>query len=439
MRSWTAVILLLGVPIWGCSRGPITAINDALSSAAEEVSAKADYEKLPAIEVPPGDWPWWRGPGVDGKALEASIPTEWSTDVNVLWRADVPGEGHSSPVVWGDRIFLTTADMPQQLQQLLCFDRDTGNRLWSLTLHQGGFMNMHSKNSQASATAACDGERVFTAFINDGALWVSAVGFDGKLLWQNKAGDFRSEHGYGSSPTLYGSLVIVNGDNPGGGYLAALHRKTGEVIWRTARPKAGSYCTPIVATVAGKPQLLVSGHNMVASYNPEDGKQIWTCTGPANTTANTVGFDDLHVYASGGFPQKEIVCVRADGSGAVSSPHVRWRSSRGVSYEPSPLVHDGLVYFASSGVATCFDAATGEEVWKQRLGGEVTSSFVLAGDLLLIGNEKGMTTVLSAGRKTKILAKNNLDERIMATPAVTRDRLYLRTQSRLYCIGTANP
>lgn len=435
MRIGALTIVAAGV-LLGCSRGPVTVINDALKAPIEEITTDAAYDELPKIEVAPGDWPWWRGPNADGKALSATVPATWGPDENIIWSTEVPGDGHSSPVTWGKRIFLTSADMDQELQQLLCLNRENGDMLWSLTVHQGGFMRMHKKNSQASATPACDGEHVFVAFINSDGLYVTAVNLEGKQLWQTNSGEFSSEHGYGSSPALYGSLVIVNGDNPGGGFLAALHRKTGEIVWRTARKKGGSYGTPVVANVAGKTQLLLSGRTSVDSYDPETGKLIWTCNGPADVIANTVGFDDNHVYASGGYPQKEILCIRADGTGDVSDTHVAWRAARGVSYEPSPLVHDGLVYFASSGIVTCFDVATGEEVWKKRIGGGVSSSFVLVGDKLLIGDESGVTTVFQPGREGKVLAKNDLKERIMASPAVDGDnRLLLRTQHHLYCIG----
>lgn len=425
--------LVLGIALTVC-----TGCGYPPGKPVEKVQAKAGYQQLGDIEVAEHDWPWWRGPDRNGKDVRVTIPTEWNQSQNIAWKSAVPGEGHSSPILWQDKLFLTTADMEEKLQRILCYNRDTGDMLWSLTAHAGGFMNMHSKNTQASATAACDGERVFAAFINSDALFVTAVDINGKLLWQTKAGDFRSEHGYGSSPVLYKSLVIVNGDNPGSGFVAALHRQTGEVIWRIARDNVGSYCTPIVGNIAGRPQLVITGNNQVASYDPETGNLIWTCEGPATTTANTVAFDDKHVYASGGYPQRNVICVRADGTGDVTDTHLVWTSTRGVSYEPSPLAHDGFVYFADNGVCTCFNIADGSEAWKKRLGGAFSSSFTLVGNLLLISNEQGVTFVLDPSKNGQVIAKNDLGERIMASPAVGEDRLFIRTQHHLYCIAAAD-
>src|SRR4051794_10149099 len=164
-------------------------------------------------KVTPGDWPWWRGPALDGKSTDRDAPTKWSPTENIAWKADVLGRGHSSPAVCGDKVFLTTADETAQKQFLLAFDRKTGKSLWTTLAHQGEFLRKNPKNSHASATPACDGERVYSVFVNHGGLHVTATDLDGKIVWQVEAGAFRSEHGYGSSPVLYKSLVIVNGDN----------------------------------------------------------------------------------------------------------------------------------------------------------------------------------------------------------------------------------
>src|SRR5581483_4832521 len=208
-----------------------------------------------------GDWPWWRGPALDGKSPEPAPVTTWDQQQHVLWKTPVPGRGHSSPAVCGRRIFLTTADEPAQKQYLLAFDRATGKPLWQTLVHEGGFPHMNAKNSQASATPACDGARVYCPFVHDGARDVTATDLDGHQLWQTRAGDFKSQHGYGCSPVLYGALVIVNGDSLKGCFIAALDTATGKVVWKTERPttgRHGSYSTPIVAELAGRPQLLLT-------------------------------------------------------------------------------------------------------------------------------------------------------------------------------------
>ena len=206
-------------------------------------------------EVAPADWPWWRGPTLDGKSRDRSAPTQWSATENVTWKTPVPGRGHSSPVLWGDRLFLTTADEAKQTQRVLAFDRKTGRAVWDTVAHTGGLDPKHEKNSHASATPACDGERVYAVFINGGAMHVTATDLDGKVVWQKNAGPYTSQHGNGSSPVLYKKTVIVVADSLKGSFLAALDRATGDVVWKIDRPvtgRNGSYESPVVATIAGK-------------------------------------------------------------------------------------------------------------------------------------------------------------------------------------------
>lgn len=405
-----------------------------------EIRPQAVRTNLTPVKGTPADWPWWRGALGDGASADKAV-TEWSETRNILWKAPVPGNGHASPIVCDERVFIATADEQQQTQSLLCFDRRTGTPLWSTVIHTGGFMQKHAKNSHASATPACDGERVCVAFLHAGGLWVTAVDFTGNIVWQTQAGPFVSEHGYGSSPVIWESLVLVSGDSIGGGFLAALNRQTGALAWRRQRPNDGpngSYGSPLVANLAGKPQLIQSGAGKISSYDPATGEMFWQCDGPAQVTANAVACDDNHVIASGGYPEKLVLCVRADGSGDVTHSHVVWRSSRGVAYVPSPLIADELAYIVQDGPAllSCFEVASGKLVWKQRFRGEFTASPVRAGGLLYLANESGTTFVLRAGREYELVATNQLDEGVLATPALAGGRIYLRTAHHLYCIGT---
>jgi outer membrane protein assembly factor BamB len=394
---------------------------------------------VPLPEIAAADWPWWRGPGQDGISRENDPPTRWSTTENVVWKADVPGRGHSSPILWGDRVFLTTADEQKKQQLVLAFDRASGKALWSTVAHEGGLPRKHHKNSQASATPACDGQRVYSVFVHADAVRVTATDLDGKILWQTDAGEFRSEHGYGSSPVLHGSLVIVNGDSTKGCFLAALDRESGKIVWKTPRKTTGqhgNYATPAVATLAGKPQLLQSGLHETCAYEPLTGKLLWSCTGPAEVTANTPAWGEGLVFSSGGFPEKELLAIRADGTGDVTKSHVAWRTGQGVTYVPSPLYHDGRLYVINdTGVATCFEAATGKQVWQERLAGSFSASPVLAGGLLFATNEAGKTYVLKAGPKYELVAVNDLEDGGFASPAICGGRVFLRTNSKLYCIG----
>jgi outer membrane protein assembly factor BamB len=369
--------------------------------------------------------------------------TTWSRTENVLWQAKVPGRGHSSSIVCGQRVFLTTADEDAHKQYVLAFDRKTGKPLWKTLVHDAEFTRKNPKNSYASATPACDGQRVYAVFLNRDGLHVTAMNLDGKILWQTRAGAFQSQHGYGSSPVLFKSLVIINGDSLKDCFVAALDRKTGEVVWRTARKttgKNGSYATPIVAQLAGRPQLILTGMSEVSSYDPETGQLIWSCAGPSEVTGCTVACSDQLVFATGGYPEKEILAIRADGTGDVTKTHIVWRSSKGVAYVPSPLYHEGYLYVvADGGLVSCLKAATGEPVWQERQQGGFTSSPVLVGDVLYVTNEAGKTFVLKTGPKFQVVATNSVEEGVLATPAVSGGRLFLRTSGHLYCIGRGGP
>lgn len=419
----------------------IIAVVTAGIASPDVASAEPDSRATAAssLKVAAGDWPWWRGPTRDGTSLDGQVVTTWSRTENVLWQAKVPGRGHSSPIVCGQRVFLTTADENAHKQYVLAFDRATGKLLWRTLIHEAEFTRKNPKNSYASATPACDGQCVYAVFLNRDGLHVTALDREGKILWQTKAGAFESQHGYGSSPVLFKSLVIINGDSLKDCFVAALDRKSGKVVWRTARKttgKNGSYATPLVAQLAGRPQLLLTGMSEVSSYDPETGKLIWSCAGPSEVTGCTVACSDQLVFATGGYPEKEILAIRADGTGDVTKSHIVWRSGKGVAYVPSPLYHEGHLYVvADGGMVSCLKAATGEPVWQERLQGGFTSSPVLVGGLLLVTNEAGKTFVLKAGPKFQLVATNSLDESVLATPAISGGRLFLRTSSHLYCIG----
>jgi outer membrane protein assembly factor BamB len=409
-------------------RGPVQRLVE-LPGVASSVQA------LPGA----GNWPGWRGPSGDGRA-EGPAPRRWQS-ADFEWECPVEGRGHASPIVYGERVFVATAteeDNPEQ--RLLAIDRTTGQRRWGITVHAGGLPKIHPKNSHASATPACDGSRVFVAFVNRGALLVTAVSLEGKVLWQRDAGAFKADHGYGSSPVLYEGLVIVQADSSAGSFLAGLDRQTGVVVWRAARPAGNSYATPAVARLAGRPQLIAAGLGIVSSYDPASGRSLWTCRGPADTLANTVACADDLVLCSGGFPQKEILCIRADGLGDVTDTHVLWRTGRGVAYVPSPIYHEGHWYVLNdTGTLQCLEARTGKEVWKNHLPGTFFASPVLAGGALYLVSEEGQAYFVKAGPNFECRARNDTAEGCLATPAICGGRIYLRTHNRLVCRGGALP
>jgi outer membrane protein assembly factor BamB len=409
-----------------------------LSQPAERGDVAID----PSIEptLGPNDWPFWRGPTGNGIApATAKVPLEWGPSKNVRWKADVPGRGHASPIVVGNRVLIATCDESTGVQSLLCYGRDDGRLLWSTKLHEGKLVKINDKNSHASLTPAYDGRRVYTLFAIDESLRASALDLDGKIVWQTTVSAYDSEHGPGGSPLLYRSALIVSAEDMSGGCIAALDRATGKPIWKAPRRRLGksaNYSTPVVGTIAGRPQLIVHGFDFVTAYNPDTGAVLWVCDGPTEVCGNTPLFDDRRVYASGGYPGKWLLAVRADGRGDVTRTHVAWSDRKAVSYVPSGILRDGRLYIVNDdGIATCYDTADGRVVWRERLEGNFTSSFILVGDRLYVSNETGTTFVLAVGDTFRKLAQNSLPGGQLASPAVSGDRLFIRTDRELYCLS----
>ena len=396
-----------------------------------------EVQDAPSVEVRAEDWPWWRGPTFNGKSVEQEVPLKWDENTNVVWKSPVPGRGHSTPAVWGERLFLSTAE--NDSQSLLCYDRRTGAPLWSQPIHTGNFQHTHRKNSQASATPACDGQRVYVPFVNGEGVVLSATDLGGKILWQKKLGDYESEHGYGSSPVIHGNLVIVAGDSLRGSFIAGVERERGLVVWTINRkdgPSHGNYATPIVGKVAGRSQLLIPGKERVDAYDPLSGQLLWFARGLSQVAANTVSFDGDLVYASGGYPEKALLCIRADGEGDVTDSHVVWREKRAITYVPSPLAHNGRLYLVNDkGIASCYNSTTGERIWQERVDGQFTASPTLVGDHLYCPDEDGTTHVLKAADQFEVVASNPLGDGIFASPVICGGQIFLRTHQHLYCIG----
>ena len=400
--------------------------------------AAESWDNLPPVQPAADDWPWWRGPSRDNKARpDQTPPLVWSETENVVWKCDVPGRGHGSPCLWGNRVFLATADDAAQTQSVLCYDRQTGRRLWETTVHSGGFMHTHPKGSHASVTPACDGQRIFVAFMVQDAVWATALDFQGKIVWQKKASPFKSLHGYGPSPLVYKSVVIIPAENPGPCVLSALRRDTGDVVWRIRRTDYQSFASPNVGHIAGRDQLIVLGPHEVTSYDPNNGRRIWFCEGPTKEQAATAVFDDRVVYASAGYPDKRLYAIRADGAGDVTATHILWKMMKDGSFIPTPLLHEGLLYVVNDrGLAMCLDAASGAAIWSHKLGEGVSASPVLVGDKIFVPDEAGRTFILRTGREFQLLGENDLKDGGFATPVIGGNRIYLRTLHHLYCLGS---
>jgi len=391
----------------------------------------------------PGDWPWWGGVHQNQIDDLSAPPVEVSGTRPPGWSLPLSGVGRLGLCNWGDRLFLPVADTARQTVSILCLNRISGERLWQTDLHPEGLMASLDRRSQTSTTPACDGERVYLASAVQGGLWVTALDLNGRIVWQREAGPYQSRWGYGSSPTFYKSLVIVAADNKGsrltrlGGasYIAALHRHTGELIWRVRRTDGDSFGTPIVSTVAGRDQLVMAGRSGITSYDPATGERLWTFQWPAERVANAVATDGLHVFCSTRQPHADLVCIRADGTGDVTRTHLVWRTSKTAGELPTPIVYDGKVYSVSDdGVVTCLDASTGQPVWKRRLRGTIASTPLIAGANLYCASDEGTVFVIRLGARGDLIAEIPIGEAISTSPVVIQNSLFIRTHHRLQCL-----
>ena len=389
----------------------------------------------------PNDWPWWRGPSRNGVADPAQKPPlRWSESENILWKTPIPGRGHGSPIVVGDQVIVATAEMDREVQSVLCFDRQTGKQLWVTEVHHGGLEKKgNAKASQASATAACDGERIYINFLNRNAIFLTALSRTGKQLWQHKVADYVLHQGFGSSPTVYESLVLVTADNKGTGVIAAYDRVTGKLVWQQPRPQFPNYASPIIFNVAGRDQLLLTGCELVSSFDPRSGKKLWEFPGSTTETVTSTVTDGQHMFISGGYPKGHVAAVRVDGSGKVA-----WEINTKV-YVPSMLVHKSHLYAVTDqGAVLCLKCDTGKEAWKARIEGQFTASPVLVGDHIYATSEAGRTFIFEATPEAfTMIGETQLSGEVLATPTICGSRIYLRIGARqdgrrqemLYCLG----
>ena len=386
------------------------------------------------------DWPSWRGPTRDGIAATGQTPPlRWSETENVLWRTAVPGRGHSSPTVVGKCVYLTTADLEKQTQRVLCFDRSTGSLVWDTVVHQGGLIQTGHRNaSHANSTVVSDGEHLYVNFLNDKAVHTTALDLQGKIRWQHRVCDFVTHQGFGSSPVVEGKVVLVVADHRGGGTVAGLDRASGKVVWEQTRPKLPNYTSPAVVRAAGRTQMIVAGCNLVSSFDPQTGAKVWEIEGGTEECVVTPVTDGERVFTSGGYPKNHMLAVLADGSGKVA-----WKNINRL-YVPSMIQADGYLYgVLDAGMAVCWKSDTGEELWKERLGGDFYASPVRVGERIYAPNLAGVTHVFDARPEGfKLLAQNQLGNEAYASPAICGSRIYMRVATTgevrkeyLVCIG----
>jgi outer membrane protein assembly factor BamB len=388
------------------------------------------------------DWPQWRGPKGDGTTSETNFPTRWSATENVRWKAAIPGVGHSSPVVSKGKVFVTSCVTSEKKRMLYCLDRATGKVLWERVVVVAPLERKHKLNSYASATPAADGERVFVTFLDYPHLRVYCYDYAGNKLWEKSPGEFHSVHGFCSPPVLYKDAVIINGDQDAKGplraYIVALDRKTGAERWRIDRPnRIRSYCPPVFITVNGRPQMVLTGALTVAGYDPDTGEQLWLVNGPTEQFVSSMVYHEGVAFLTAGFPKFWVMAIDPTGHGNVTKTHVRWsKQTTDGGYVPSPVAHGGRFFVVNdNGLASCWDAKSGKELWKERLGGHQSGSGVVAGGKVYFTDDNGETFVLRAGPEFDLIARNPIGERCFSSPAFSDGAIFIRGEKHLFCIG----
>jgi outer membrane protein assembly factor BamB len=391
-------------------------------------------------------WPQFRGPGGDGRANEAKLPVSWSETQNVRWKTAIHGKGWSSPVVWGDSVWLTTATEDGHELFAVCVDRPTGEIVHDVKLFDVASPGYcPAMNSYASPTPVIEEGRVWVHFGSNGTACLDTR--TGKIVWSRQDLPCNHHRGAGSSPILFEDLLILTFDGFDRQYLAALDKHSGRTVWKEARSidygtsdgdLKKAFGTPTVVDVSGRPQLVSPSAKGTVVYDPRTGTELWKLrSGGMNVAARPLAGEGL-VFANSGLGGWSMFAVRPDGLGDVSESHVVWKYNKSVPTRSSQLLIDGLLYMVSDGgVATCLEAQTGRPVWQKRLGENYSASPIYASGRIYFFSENGSTTVIKAAGEYEVLSVNQLSAGCMASPAVAGDTLYLRTITHLYAIESA--
>ena len=398
------------------------------------------------------NWPMFRGPGGQSVSDAKGLPLTWSEKENVVWKTAIHGKAWSSPVVWGNRVWLTTAAENGKELSVVCVDRDSGEVVHDIKLFDVAVPQYaHEFNSYASPTPVVEEGRVYVVFGSPGIACLDAE--TGKKVWERR--DFVCNHwrGAGSSPVLFKDLLILPFDGADFQYIVAMDKNTGKTVWKTDRsvdfqdldPATGKpqadgdwrkgFSTPRIVSLSGGPPVLISlGSKAVYAYEPNTGVELWRVENRATHSGSaTPVIGDGLIFTNMGHGKAELWAIKPGGKGVVSDTHVAWKVKRNVPTRASVLLHDGLVYFVDDGgIASCVESKTGKDVWRQRIGGNYSASPLYADGRIYFFSEDGTTTVIAPGREFKKLAENKLDGGFMASPAVSGKALILRTKTHLY-------
>ncbi|HBE71929.1 MAG TPA: serine/threonine protein kinase [Planctomycetaceae bacterium] len=396
------------------------------------------------------DWPAFRGPQRDGILRGQSIPLKWSATENVLWRTELPGQGWSSPVVSGQKVYLTAA-VPQSGSDggsgatafdlnLITLDANTGSMLDTRTVlvQSTDAPRIHSKNSHASPTPIIQGDRIYLHF---GHLGTACLTLEGETIWKNESLSYSPVHGNGGSPALAGDLLIFSRDGKDTAVVTALDKHTGKVVWETTRDveasRKFSFCTPLLATLGGREQLILPGSNVVQSLDPVDGSELWRVRYDGYSVIPRPIVDSGLVFVATGYNRPSLLAIDPTGSGDVTETHLKWKEKTSVPHTPSLIALGGSVAMVSDkGIASCLDSSSGDLKWKLRVGGNFSASPVLYGTRLLLQDEQGVCSVIDlSAANPEILHTNELGERTLASFAVYENTLLLRSDKALYRIS----
>ena len=412
----------------------------ATIAAAAAALAAADVSMIEVDGEAVKYWTRWRGPSGQGIVRAGKYTDKWSATDRVKWKVPVPGRGHSSPIVWGDYVFLTTSRDEGAKMSMLAFRRSDGKQLWETSAPSTGVEHIYPKNSHASATAVTDGKLVYASFGTHGLI---AIDFAGKVRWHTPVGVLDNYHGSAGSPILYKDRIFIYQDHRGTdstkSFVAAYDKATGKQLWKTDRVATTGWGTPVVLRAGDHDELIVSSQRRVNAYDPQTGKELWSVGGLTFEVIPTpVVAEGLVICSSG--RQGPTIAIRPGGSGDVTSTHVAWMSPKGSPFVPSGIVVDGILYLVNDlqSVLTAHDVKTGEVLYQGRLGeakkeGFSASPVALDGKVFFT-NDDGETFVLQAGREFKLLHVNQLGEQTLASPALVDGRWYFRTASSLLAI-----
>lgn len=381
------------------------------------------------------DWPQFRGPTGQGHSDEQGLPLNWSETNKVRWKVAIPGKGWSSPVIQGDRIWLTTATEAGKSLRALAVDRNTGAVLQNVEVFRLKSATLtNPKNTFASPTPVIDGDRVYLHF---GAFGTACITQSGEIIWKTQLEYDNGQHGTGGSPVLYENLLIVSCDGNDLQFIVALDKLTGKVKWKKSRQGYQAYTTPLIVSLPGGDQVISPGAFRAVSYEPRTGKELWQVTyGEGFSNVPRPVYGDGLIFICTGFQKPSLWAVRLNGKGDVTKSKVEWRLDRGVPLTPSPLLVGSELYLITdNGIASCVDAKTGKEYWRARIGGNHSASPIYADGRIYFLSEEGESVVLAPGQQLKHLATNQLDGRTLASMAVAGGSIFIRSETHLYRIG----